>query len=189
MRVLIVGVPGVGKSSIARGLGDTMPSISICEFGQRMAALGREMKVITSYDELAHLPFERRLPLQEAAAASISELNRSVAIPGHLVLYVCDQYVDALPPTVFRLLQPTGIIVIVCDPGQIYMRRACVRNHGDMAAIRQISEHQTLTIRRAEELARTHRLQIDSVANPDGSLNKATAKARSLWERFEAANG
>ena len=45
-RVLLTGVPGVGKTSITMGIARLIPAVEVCEFGKLMTHIGIESGMI-----------------------------------------------------------------------------------------------------------------------------------------------
>lgn len=187
-RVLITGIPAVGKSSITRELSRLIPGVSACEFARVMAAVGVERGSIRRYEDLVEMSQDKRAELQIATAERISHYDSPQAISAHLVVRGPEGYVDGLPPIGFRLLRPTGIVVVTCDSRQIYMRRAHHPHQQDSWNIREISLHQEIACDRAAELAQVYQLPIGYVLNSDGELRKAVEAAVFLWRSFQMAN-
>ena len=70
LRIVIVGVPGVGKSTVVEKAKGAVPGSSVQVFGTAMFDEALRLKWVKHRDEMRKLPVEKQKKLQEAAAAA-----------------------------------------------------------------------------------------------------------------------
>jgi adenylate kinase len=184
-RILITGVPGAGKTSIAAGIIESIPEAATCEFGRLMAEIGRKQKLFSHYHDLQDLPRAVRAELQIAAARDVSRLNQPVAVAAHVVVRAPEGYVEGLPEQALSYLGLTGIIVITSDPQAIRNRRIARGSDRAPEDIELIRFHQESVERRALEIARTYEIPIEYIVNVDGEMPEVVGAAIQLWKSFD----
>jgi adenylate kinase len=184
-RVLLTGVPGAGKSSLASGISRSIAGVVTCEFGQIMAKIGRQQGLLSTHRDLSSLPLPLRARLQVAAAEDISRMSQPAAIAAHVVVQAPEGYVEGLPDQALSYLMLTGIIVISSDPHDI--RDRCVirgSDYGDKG-VELIDIHQELVRRRASVIAQAHNIPIGYIVNTADELPNAILDAVQLWKSFD----
>jgi len=126
-RVVIVGIPGVGKTSLVTKLVELITqqsrTVSVHSFGTVM--LEEAMKNgIKDRDELRTLPIEKQKELQKIAAEKISKLSDDVIfIDTHAFISTEAGFYPGLPNYVIEIIQPTNFIAITASPDEIHNRR------------------------------------------------------------------
>ena len=126
-KVVIVGIPGVGKTSLVTRIvellnGDKQRA-SVHSYGTVMMN-EVENSDISDRDNLRHLPVSEQKDLQKQAAKKISELTDDVVfIDTHAFISTKEGFYPGLPNHVIEVLQPTHLIAISARPEEIYNRR------------------------------------------------------------------
>ena len=126
-KVVIVGIPGVGKTSLVTRIvellnGDKQRA-SVHSYGSVMMDEA-ENNNISDRDDLRHLPVSQQKDLQKQAAKKISELTDDVVfIDTHAFISTKEGFYPGLPNHVIEVLQPTHLIAISARPEEIYNRR------------------------------------------------------------------
>ena len=126
-KVVIVGIPGVGKTSLLTKLEDLISqqnkTVSVRSFGTVM--LGEAMKNgVKDRDELRTLPIEKQKKLQKLAAEMISDLEDDVIfIDTHAFISTKAGFYPGLPNYVIQIIEPTNFIAITASPNEIHNRR------------------------------------------------------------------
>ena len=126
-KVVIVGIPGVGKTSLVTRIvellnGDKQRA-SVHSYGTVMMneAEGNDL---SDRDNLRHLPVSQQKNLQKQAAKKISELTDDVVfIDTHAFISTKEGFYPGLPYHVIQVLEPTHLIAISARPEEIYNRR------------------------------------------------------------------
>ena len=126
-KVVIVGIPGVGKTSlvtaIVEKLYDNNIVTSIHSYGTLMLEEAKKFGV-KDRDELRRLPVEKQKEFQKNAAEKISGLTDDVIfIDTHAFISTKEGFYPGLPNHVIQIIQPTHFIAISARPEEIYNRR------------------------------------------------------------------
>jgi adenylate kinase len=126
-KVVIVGIPGVGKTSlvtaIVEKLYDNNVVASIHSYGTLMLEEAKSFGV-KDRDELRRLPVEKQKELQKNVAEKISYLTDDVIfIDTHAFISTKEGFYPGLPNHVIQIIQPTHFIAISARPEEIYNRR------------------------------------------------------------------
>ena len=126
-KVVIVGIPGVGKTSlvtaIVEKLSDTGIAVSVHSYGTLMFEEAKSFGV-KDRDELRRLPVEKQKELQKNTAEKISNLTDDVVfIDTHAFISTKEGFYPGLPNHVIQIIQPTHFIAISARPEEIYNRR------------------------------------------------------------------
>ena len=126
-KVVIVGIPGVGKTSlvtaIVEKLSDTGIVVSVQSYGTLMFEEAKNFGV-KDRDELRKLPVEKQKELQKNTAEKISSLTDDIVfIDTHAFISTTEGFYPGLPNHVIQIIQPTHFIAISARPEEIYNRR------------------------------------------------------------------
>ena len=126
-KVVIVGIPGVGKTSlvttIVEKLYDSNIAASVHSYGTLMLEEAKKFGV-KDRDELRRLPVEKQKEFQKNAAEKISGLTDDVIfIDTHAFISTKEGFYPGLPNHVIQIIQPTHFIAISARPEEIYNRR------------------------------------------------------------------
>ena len=126
-KVVIVGIPGVGKTTLVTRLVELIKqknkTVSVHSYGTVM--LDEAMKNgVKDRDELRALPIEKQKELQKIAAEKISKLSDDVIfIDTHAFISTEAGFYPGLPNYVIEIIQPTNFIAITASPDEIHNRR------------------------------------------------------------------
>lgn len=126
-RVIIVGIPGVGKTSIvslvAEKLNHKELKATVAVFGTLMLEEADKIGV-KNRDELRKLSLAKQRQLQEMAAKRIAQIKDSIVIiDTHLFIKTTDGYYPGLPMHVLDIIKPTHFVMVVAEAGEIVKRR------------------------------------------------------------------
>ena len=126
-RVIVVGVPGVGKTSVvtkaADRLNQSQSTIQVMVFGSIMFDEARKLG-INDRDEMRKLSIDTQRQLQEMAAKTISgERSVNVMIDTHLFINTIEGRYPGIPRILLDILSPTHLIMISAAPEEIFARR------------------------------------------------------------------
>ena len=124
LRVVVIAVPGTGKTSTLQLLRKMKPDIKIVNFGDFMFEIAREKYGIKDRDEMRKkLSLEEYRELQLEAAKRIAEIKGDVVIDTHLAIKTPKGYYPGLPTEVAKLLMPDVIAILEFNPSIILERR------------------------------------------------------------------
>ena len=126
-KVVIVGIPGVGKTSLVTRIVELINAQKHCasvhSYGTVMMDEAANNQV-SDRDNLRHLPVSQQKEQQKQAAKKIAQLTDDVVfIDTHAFISTKEGFYPGLPNHVIEVLQPTHLIAISARPEEIYNRR------------------------------------------------------------------
>jgi adenylate kinase len=126
-RVIIVGIPGVGKTSVislaAEVLNQKGYKTAVVVFGTAMFEEAKEMGV-NDRDELRRLSIDMQRRLQDKTARRIAEMKDNIVIiDTHIFINTKEGYYPGLPMRLLDIIKPTHIVMVVAEPEEIVNRR------------------------------------------------------------------
>jgi adenylate kinase len=126
-RIVVVGIPGVGKTTVVSSVKNTLEEKGIktilAEFGKIMLEEANKLN-ITNRDEIRRLSIYEQKKLQNLAAEKISQIKADVVIiDTHLFINTKEGYYPGLPLDLLNNLKPTNLMLIIANPEEIYHRR------------------------------------------------------------------
>ena len=127
-RVIIVGIPGVGKTTVVSKVVDILKekniSVSVAIFGTVMIDEAQKTKGIKSRDDLRKLTVREQKDLQSMAARKIASItDEAVIVDTHAFISTKEGFYPGLPHNVLEILMPDSFIMITARPEEIYNRR------------------------------------------------------------------
>jgi adenylate kinase len=124
LRVVVVGVPGVGKSTVVDGLVSDYPGSRLVNFGSVMFDQARARKWVKDRDDMRKMPVEKQKRLQKAAASEIAKMrDKVVVVDTHLFIRTNEGFWPGLPFEVVRALRPTHLVLVEASPEEVLRRR------------------------------------------------------------------
>lgn len=126
-RVIVVGVPGVGKSTVVSLTVDLLrrrgKNTQTKVFGSVMFDEARKAGV-SHRDEMRRLPVRTQRKLQIAAAEAIAGENADILfVDTHVFIRTKEGFWSGLPSEVLAALRPTNLVLIEAPPRDIQARR------------------------------------------------------------------
>lgn len=120
--IILVGVPGCGKSSILREATKQVPSLSIINYGDAM--LKEAASSGLTRDMLRKLPIASQQKIGvEAAKKIVREKEKIAIIDTHALIRTKNGFCPGLPKEVLEILSPKACVWIECSPSLIIQRR------------------------------------------------------------------
>jgi len=125
-RAIIVGIPGVGKTTVithaAKMLNSRRKSIVVV-FGTVMFEEAKRMGLMNR-DEMRKMHVDDQRRLQDMAAQRIAEMKDDIVlVDTHLFINTNEGYYPGLPIRLLDILKPTNMIMVAADPQEIADRR------------------------------------------------------------------
>lgn len=120
MKIIVTGVPGVGKSTIMNGVSEKS-NYKVMNFGDVMFEKAKELGV-KNRDEIRKLPIEKQRELQRMAGEYLGKLD-NIIIDTHMSIKTPSGFLPGLPEWVLREIKPSMLVLIEADPVQIDSRR------------------------------------------------------------------
>ncbi len=185
----VVGVPGVGKSSVVReALKYVASEYRVINFGDYVLQVVRDKYRIEDRDLIRKkLDKEEYILVQEEAARKIKAIadNENVIIDTHLFIETPFGFYSGAPEVVTRTIKPDLIAIITAPPEQILMRRLSDKSRNrDIDDIETIKLQQDLTVMHAVLMAYHFGTYIDIIENLDGRLEIAGKRLADLLKNI-----
>lgn len=126
-KIIIVGIPGVGKTTLVTKLVETLTqnhkTVKVVSFGSVMLDEGKK-RGLNDRDELRKLPMSDQQDLQKTAAESIAKLSEDyVIVDTHAFISTPSGYYPGLPEHVLKAIKPSNFISVYANSEDIYNRR------------------------------------------------------------------
>lgn len=183
-RVIIVGIPGVGKSTVVdkiqqilRGKGVRSEHVI---YGSVMMKEAEKIGV-KNRDDMRKLPVAQQRKLQLAASSEISRMNADILlVDTHLFIKTSDGYWPGLPQDVAVALSPTHLVLVEAAPAEIISRRAKDETRRrDAVTENEVLEELLIAKSILSTLAVLTGAAIMYVQNSEGKADEAASKVAS----------
>lgn len=149
-RVVLIAVPGSGKSTILKKVAEKVENLTIVNFGDVMFDEARKIGVKSRDDMRRLMDSESYIDIQEKAAEFIGSLNGRVIIDTHAAIKTPHGYYPGLPPNVTNRIRPRAIILLEFRPEDILARRMKDNATGvrrrEHESLEEIEEHQRASL-------------------------------------------
>ncbi len=124
LRVIVVGIPGVGKTTVVEAATAAWKGSRLVTFGTVMLEEGIRLKWIRHRDELRKIPVEKQRRLQRIAAQKISRMKESLLlVDTHLFVRTPEGFWPGLPFHVVTALKPTHLVLVEAESEVVLSRR------------------------------------------------------------------
>lgn len=176
-KVVIVGIPGVGKTSLVSGivglLADRNRTVAVVSFGTLMFEEAKAMGV-SSRDDIRRLPMGGQKELQVRAAGIISRMREDlVIIDTHAFISTPSGFYPGLPEYVLKVIKPSNFVSVTAMPEEIYNRR---RNdptrHRDIISISAIKREMAVQDAMLSACSVLSGSPLKSVVNREGKIQE-----------------
>ena len=148
-KVVVTGVPGVGKTTVINGAMERLAAEGIAykavNFGTFMFEVAQKENLVADRDGMRRLDKDVQKRLQQAAASGIAAMSgdANIIVDTHSSVKTPAGFLAGLPEWVLRELMPDVVVLVETDPDQILMRRlGDASRTRDMEGSRAIAEHQ-----------------------------------------------
>lgn len=121
--IILVGIPGSGKSSILQEVVRQIPEIMVVNYGDKMLEEAASEGI--ARDQLRKMPFKEQQQIGIRAARKIvqQKTERVAIIDTHALIRTNTGYCPGLPLEVLQILSPTAYAFVECIPAVILERR------------------------------------------------------------------
>ncbi|MEM0444949.1 MAG: adenylate kinase [Nitrososphaerota archaeon] len=149
-KVILIAVPGSGKSTILKRLSEKVENLTVVNFGDAMFEEASKRGVRSRDDMRRIMDSESYIRIQEKAAEALGSLIGKVIIDTHSAIKTPHGYYPGLPPYVTTRIKPRAIIFLEFRPEDILARRmkdnvAGVRRR-EHESLEEIEEHQHVSV-------------------------------------------
>jgi adenylate kinase len=184
-KVVITGVPGVGKTTVVNKALETLETEGITygsiNFGTFMFEVAIEEGLVKDRDEMRKLDQSDQRALQKIAAQRIGKIEENIIIDTHCTVKTPKGFLAGLPEWVLNELQPDTIVLVETDEDQILNRRLSDPTRArDMEGYGGIKDHQQFNRAMAAAYAMLTGCTVKFVTNPDFLVDHAAAEMAEL---------
>lgn len=162
VKIIVVAVPGAGKSTILKKVVEKVSDIKLVNFGDIMLEEASKKFGINDRDELRKkINFKDYKKLQEDAAKTISKMDGDIIIDTHAVVKTVYGYYPGLPSKVVEYINPDAIVFLEFRPEDILARRMKDlskdqlegRRAREVEKTEDVEEHQRISLEMASAAA------------------------------------
>ena len=177
-KVVIVGIPGVGKSTlvtkIVEILNSKQKSVSVNSFGTIMFEEAQK-NGMKNRDDLRKLSMEEQQNLQKKAAQKIAKLEDDlVIIDTHTFINTNAGFYPGLPHNVLEIIKPSNFISVYARPEDIYNRRMKdTTRQRDIVSIDNIKKEMAISDAMLSSCAVFSGSPMKPVLNTEGKVEEA----------------
>lgn len=143
--IVLVGIPGTGKSSILKEVCQ-LSNVTVVNYGDKMLEEAASESI--ARDALRKMPFREQQKIGVKASRKIVQQHTDevVIIDTHALIRTNTGYCPGLPLEVLQILSPTAYVLVECRPDIILARRSkdCERTR-DEETEEELLIHQDLT--------------------------------------------
>ena len=186
-KVIIVGIPGVGKSTLVAKIVEKLKakqkSVIIQSFGTVMLEEAKK-NGISDRDELRRLSMHEQKKFQKLAAEKISKLEDDlVIIDTHAFIATKAGFYPGLPTHVLDIIKPANFISVSARPEEIYNRRMKDKTrHRDLVSIESIKKELAVQDAMVSSCSVLSGSPMKPLLNAEGKVDEA---AQSVIEAIE----
>ena len=177
-KIVIVGIPGVGKTTIVTKVVEILnsrnQSVSVVSFGNLMF---EEALIygIKDRDDLRKLSISKQQDLQRKAAERIAKLNDSaVIIDTHAFINTSSGFYPGMPDYVIKVIKPSNFISISARPEIIFNRRKQDETrHRDIVSIDSIKKELAVQDAMLSSCSVLSGSPLKTILNDEGKVEEA----------------
>jgi adenylate kinase len=178
-KVIITGVPGVGKTTVInealKKLKEQGIEYQSINFGTFMFEVAKAENIVQDRDQMRTLDRAVQKKLQQSAGQAIAKLSGNILIDTHASVKTPKGYLAGLPEWVLREIMPDIIVLVETDDDQILMRRLTDETRArDKEGSRSIAEHQQFNRSIAAAYAMMTGCTIKMITNADFLLERSS---------------
>lgn len=175
MRIIVTGVPGVGKSSVMEAVASSR-KLPIVNYGTTMFEQAKAEGLVQSRDQMRRLPAHVQRRVQAEAGRRIGAMAEAI-IDTHCLIKTAEGYLPGIPMAVLTTIAPHVVVLVEAPAAQIHGRRAKDASRArDADSVEAIEEHQHLNRAAAAAMGVISGATVKVVPNLDGGLEDAVLR-------------
>ena len=182
LRIVVVGIAGVGKSTVVAKSVSSIKGSSLAVFGTAMFEAAKRLKWVEHRDQMRKLPVEKQKRLQKIAAEKISRSKgRVVFVDTHLFIRTPEGFWPGLPYVVILALKPTHLVLIEASSGEILSRRKNdTTRYRDVLTMEEVEAELTMARTFLSAASLVSGAPISFIHNQEGKADEAAAVIQKL---------
>lgn len=156
MKIIVVSVPGGGKSTILNYVKKKLPKARIVTTGDIYFQMARKKFGIKDRDDLRKkLTLPQHMYVQKKVAEKVSKIKAKILfINTHITVKTPFGYYPATTETTMKVMKPDSIILLEFRPEDILARRLADKTRKrDIESLEAIEEHQIINRNSALDIA------------------------------------
>ena len=182
LRIVVVGIAGVGKSTVVSRAVGAIEGSSVAVFGTEMFEAAKALKWVQHRDEMRKLPVQKQKRLQKIAAQKISRSKgRVVFVDTHLFVRTPEGFWPGLPYAVIVALKPTHLVLVEATPQEILSRRKNdTTRYRDELTVEEVQAELTLARALLSAASLVSGAPISFIPNDEGKADEAAQTIQKL---------
>ncbi len=121
--IILMGVPGVGKSSVLDGVKQIKPNYKIVNYGNLMFEMFKKRYGLQKRDEIRKASITRQKAIQKDVALKLSKMDKKNILDTHCSIQTTKGYLPGLPFDLLKKLKVERLILLSATIDEIYNRR------------------------------------------------------------------
>jgi len=188
LRVVVVGIPGVGKTTVVDGVVSGFRGAKLVNFGSLMFEAAKSLRWVKDRDEMRKMTVERQRRLQKLAATKISRMQgKAVVVDTHLFIRTEEGFWPGLPFDVVRAMKPTHLVLVEAAPEDVAKRRSAdTTRYRDAVTVDGLAEELQLARGFLTVCSTLSGAPMMMVTNAEGKLGEAVSGVVRMLERASA---
>ena len=173
--IVIVGVPGAGKSSVLEEVHKKRAKIfDVVSFGTEMFNLCIERKLVENRDQMRNLTHALQMDLQIETARIITNKKGNLLLDTHCAILTPGGYMSGITNQMIDILNPLAIILVDAHEVEIAGRRKLDQNRPTrtMEAFDEILLHRKINRSFATAFAQRSNALLKIVQNNTGEFER-----------------
>ena len=137
--IILMGAPGVGKSSVLSGLKAKRPDYSIVNYGDLMLEVFGEKFGVSNRDDMRKSPVSQQKEAQKEVAHRLSKMDGKIILDTHCSVQTPKGYLPGLPFALLSNLKVERLILLSATIDEIYARRK-----NDATRVREVNKEEII---------------------------------------------
>jgi adenylate kinase len=182
LRIVVVGIPGVGKSTVVAKSVSSIKGASLVVFGTAMFEAAKKLKWVEHRDQMRKLPVDKQSRLQKIAAEKLRHsVGRVVLVDTHLFIRTPEGFWPGLPYVVIQALKPTHLVLIEASPEEVLSRRESdTTRYRDVLTLEEVKTELSLARTFLSAASLVSGAPISFIYNHEGKADEAAAVMQKL---------